>query len=403
MVRRIAYGNLLSTLIDVPHILIDITRLFGTRIVGRLPTGIDRVSLEYLRRYGTEARAILQVGRYCAVLPRALSTLAFDALIDVQYPFMPIATRLLFSATMRSAFAPPVSGCIVFNTGHWGLNHRRGLASLRRRGARPFVFIHDLIPIARAEFCRPGERDRHVLRIRNALKAACGIMVNSHGTLEELEQFAEREALACPPTVVAPLAPAPLVGTGPRPMDAGYFVMLGTIEPRKNHWLLLQVWRRLIDRLGDAAPRLVIIGRRGWQCASVTDMLDRCGALSGIVVERADCGDAELAVYLRHAQALLMPSFAEGYGMPIAEALAAGTPVIASDLKVFREIAGRIPDYADSLDERRWEDLVLEYAEGYGGARSAQLRRLQGYQSPTWRNHFRIVDDFVNRLCADRT
>lgn len=67
-----------------------------------------------------------------------------------------------------------------------------------------------------------------------------------------------------------------------------YFVVLGTIEPRKNHLLLLQVWRQLIEELGLAAPRLVIIGQRGWECEQVVDLLDRCEVLRGVVLEKTD-------------------------------------------------------------------------------------------------------------------
>jgi glycosyltransferase involved in cell wall biosynthesis len=178
-----------------------------------------------------------------------------------------------------------------------------------------------------------------------------------------------------------------------------YFVILGTIEARKNHWLLLQVWRRLIERFGAATPRLVIIGRRGWECENVLDMLERCAPLDGIVIERGNCSDHDVAVYLQHAQALLMPSFAEGYGLPVVEALSAGLPVIASDLAIFHEIAGETPDYVDPLDGTRWAELIVQYAAG-GGLRNEQLQRLARYRAATWREHFDIVDALVRRVGA---
>jgi TetR/AcrR family transcriptional repressor of mexJK operon len=79
--------------------------------------------------------------------------------------------------------------------------------------------------------------------------------------------------------------------------------MLGTIEPRKNHALLLDVWRTLVARHGDRTPRLVVIGQRGWACEEVWNALDRELALKPYIVERASCSDAELAAYLRRAHA----------------------------------------------------------------------------------------------------
>src|SRR5436305_12196484 len=129
--------------------------------------------------------------------------------------------------------------------------------------------------------------------------------------------------------------------------------MLSTIEPRKNHWMILQVWRGLVELHGAAAPRLVIVGQRGWECENVLDLLERCESLRGFVLEKPACSDSELVTYLRHAQALLFPSLVEGYGLPLAEALSLGLPAIASDLPVVREIAADIPDHLEPLDALR--------------------------------------------------
>jgi glycosyltransferase involved in cell wall biosynthesis len=113
------------------------------------------------------------------------------------------------------------------------------------------------------------------------------------------------------------------------------------------------------------------------------------------VLERNDCSDAELVSWLQHARALLFPSFAEGYGMPLVEALGHGVPVIASDLPVFREIAGTIPDYLDPLDGPAWLRLLRSYAAPDSAERGSQLQRLQYFRVPTWQHHFQLVDAFL--------
>jgi glycosyltransferase involved in cell wall biosynthesis len=182
------------------------------------------------------------------------------------------------------------------------------------------------------------------------------------------------------------------------PLQQPYFVVLGNIEPRKNHWMLLQLWRRLVDQHAAAAPRLVIIGQRAWECENVVDLLERCRQLRAFVIERASCGDEELVNMLRHARALLYPSFVEGFGLPIAEALSLGVPVIASDLAVFREFAGEVPEYADPLDGRRWLELIADYAQPYSARRAAQTARMPNFSAPTWAHHFERVDHFVSDL-----
>jgi hypothetical protein len=69
--------------------------------------------------------------------------------------------------------------------------------------------------------------------------------------------------------------------------------------------------------------------------------------------------------------------------------------VIASDLAVFHEIAGDVPEYLDPLDGPRWADLILEYSAAESKSRIAQLRRLTEFRTPTWFQHFAIVDVFL--------
>jgi glycosyltransferase involved in cell wall biosynthesis len=259
--------------------------------------------------------------------------------------------------------------------------------------------VHDLIPLTHAEYCRPGVDVTHRLRMHTALKHASGLIMNSQATLDSLADEAHRANLPLPPTVVARLAsgvtPRPLA---PRPLPEPYFVMLGTIEPRKNHWFILHVWRRLAEQLGAAAPKLVVIGRRGWECENVIDMLERCESLKSVVIEEAHCSDEQLHAYLQHAQALLFPSFVEGYGMPLAEALALKVPVLASDLDVFQEIADDIPDYLDPLDGPGWLARIQAYARANSPERDAQLTRIERFREPTWAEHFEHVDGFLEAL-----
>jgi glycosyltransferase involved in cell wall biosynthesis len=92
-----------------------------------------------------------------------------------------------------------------------------------------------------------------------------------------------------------------------------------------------------------------------------------------------------------------MPSFVEGFGLPIIEALSLGCPVIASDLPVFREIGGQIPTFVDPLDREGWERWIRAFA-GDDPERSRQTGCMQNYQSPQWAEHFAIVDAWLARL-----
>jgi glycosyltransferase involved in cell wall biosynthesis len=161
--------------------------------------------------------------------------------------------------------------------------------------------------------------------------------------------------------------------------------------------LLLEVWRTLADRLGHDAPRLVIVGARGWQAGEVLAQLDSLGRLAPLVEEHSRCSDEELALLLSGARALLMPSIAEGFGLPVFEALEFGTPVIAADLPVYREVAGDIPVYIPPDDVGAWEQAIIDYGVD-GPVRASQLQRMQDFRVPDWAYHFVVVDQWLGKL-----
>ena len=379
--------------------LIDVTRLVDRTMQGRLPTGVDRVGLEYVRYFGQHATALVRFSGQWIELSLADSERVFDALLspsgNVNSLFRRAVVRSFMGSVGRKFSAPR----FFFNTGHSGLEKAYYAQFLQSSALKPLYFVHDLIPVTHPEYCRPGEAERHRVRMNTMLSTGQGVIANSAATLAEFAAYAQASARPMPETAVALLAPARLPEpVAARPWDAPYFVMLGTIEPRKNHWLVLQLWRQLIERLGAAAPRLVIIGQRGWECENVVDLLERCEALKEFVFEQPACTDADLSSWLHHSQALLFPSFAEGYGMPLVEALAMGVPVIASDLPAFREIAGDIPEYVDPLDGRRWGELVVEYAKAQSLMRQGQCQRMAGCELPTWGAHFQQVEALMERL-----
>src|SRR5262249_41244642 len=157
------------------------------------------------------------------------------------------------------------------------------------------------------------------------------------------------------PVTVAPLGlDLKLVAGSEGAATQPYFIFVATIESRKNHLLLLDVWERLALELGAATPRLVIVGRRGWSHEKVVERIANSSVLSRLVDEYNTLPDTALARLLAEARAALYPSFAEGYGLPVAEALALGVPVICSDLAELREVARHVPEYLDPGDPQAW-------------------------------------------------
>jgi glycosyltransferase involved in cell wall biosynthesis len=383
------------------EVLIDVTRLVDRTLQGRLPTGVDRVNLAYVQHFADRAVALLRYAGRWIVFSCADSARLFAALLAPTGDFAWWVRWLVARNLMRLGDAKRLSGHILFNAGHSGLDHPDYALQIQRRGLTPVFFLHDLIPITHPEYCRAGEAERHQRRLETMLSVGRGLIVNSQATLDAAEDYGKRHGRKLPPHVIAPLAPPDLPAPAAfRPLKAPYFVILGTIEPRKNHLLLLHLWRNLALEQGDSAPWLVIIGQRGWECEQVVDLLERCEVLRKLVIELPRCSDADLSTYLHHAQALLFPSFEEGYGIPLVEALAVGVPVIASGLPVFREIAGEIPDYLDPLDGPGWQRLILDFASPDSERRADQLGRLAGFRAPSWESHFLKIDALLDEIDA---
>lgn len=380
--------------------MLDVTRLIWRRWVGRLPTGIDRVCLAYLERYRGDAQAVIQYRGFRRILAEASSDRLFDILNDPRRTVRRDLARFLGCERLRSAKSLPGSGRLYLNIGHTALQEDGYLAWTKAADVRPVYMIHDLIPISHPEYCRAGEAARHARRVRNMLASAVGIIGNSRVTLDSLASFASTEAIATPSMLAAPLGITQRKGNVARLPKSGRptFVMLGTIEARKNHLLLLQIWARLVRTYGADAPRLLVIGQRGWECEQVFDLLDRSEILREAVIEVGDCSDAEVDAHLRDARALLFPTLVEGYGLPLIEALALGTPVIASDLAVFHEIGQEVPDFLDPLDGPAWQSAIESYAQSGSVRRNAQRARLAHYRAPTWDDHFASVNTWLETL-----
>jgi glycosyltransferase involved in cell wall biosynthesis len=381
---------------DAPFLL-DVTRLIWRRWAGRHPTGIDRVCLAYLERFAPVAQAVIQHRRYRRILDRETSAILFGLLSNWDSGFR---AKLIKSA-LRYGARPdcPGKGRFYLNIGHTGLDDPGLSEWVAKAGVRPTYFVHDLIPITHPEYCRVGEDQRHRARMRTVLSTATGIIANSQATIDELVKFAGAEELSRPPAIAAWLGTAPL----PQPAttntsDRSTFITLGTIEGRKNHLLLLQVWDQLARRLGAKAPQLLVIGQRGWEAEEAIDRLERSAVLKSSVIEIGGCDDRALAVHLAGARAMLFPSFAEGFGMPLMEALQIGTPAIASDLPVFREIGQGVPELLDPLDGAAWEKAILDYAAEGSARRDAQLDRLKRFRVPTWEDHFAKVEAWLARF-----
>jgi len=158
--------------------------------------------------------------------------------------------------------------------------------------------------------------------------------------------------------------------------------VVGTIEPRKNVELLLDIWEHLVIKYGK--PTLHIVGRRGWERPEVLRRLD---ALTGTnVIEHKAMCDRDLRALMSGARALLFPTLNEGFGIPLYEARAMGLPVIASDLPVLREHGAAGTKFVPVNDKDAWCAAIED---------SLNPKPAGPSPVPTWAEHFAKIEDLL--------
>lgn len=124
-----------------------------------------------------------------------------------------------------------------------------------------------------------------------------------------------------------------------------YFLMVGTLEPRKNYIRLLEAYHRLIVQ-NNRLPDLLFVGRKGWLYEDILQQISKPD-LAGRVHLTGAIPDIDLVQIYRRAKALLYPSLYEGFGLPILEAMSCDCPVLTSNISSMPEVAGLAAEYVD--------------------------------------------------------
>ncbi len=392
-----------------PARLLDLTR--SLRRAGRTATGVDRVERAYLDHFIADdapAYGLIRTSLGFALLDRSGMQQFRDGLLNRRdWPqadwlsrvakgrdkaltqaetlvrresigrCLPIRLSKMLRAQMGSEFT-------YYNVGHSNLT-RRTLHGVKAAQGRVEVLIHDVIPVEYPDYQRPGTVAPFIEKLKRVRDHADRIIYNSSDTRQRadtvMKAFGE-----IPPSIVAHLGTIPPVGD-PAALPPGvlphrpFFITVGTIEPRKNHLFLLDLW----EELGAGAPPLLICGSRGWNNDAVFARLDALPA-DGPVREVAGLTDAALNALVQQSAGMLFPSHAEGFGLPPVEALMLGTRVLCNDLAVLREILGNYATFASVFDRQTWLHTIRSWENTQPNA-----GEIDGFAGPDWTDHFKTV------------
>ena len=385
--------------------LLDLTRLVSRLGLGPL-TGVDRVEFAYLTHLLAEPVSLWALVRTkigFLLLDHAgaqgIAALAGGATLP-DADWVSRVTRR--GQPVRAMAETAARGMAVARCTRWGLRRmlRRvpagfhylnvGHANLTDQvlGAmgRVGVLVHDTIPLDHPEFASAGTPKAFAAKLAVVARHADVVIYST----QDARRKAEAHMARVPAAIVARLGVPMPVPTGTVDIAKPYFVVLGTIEPRKNHALLLDVWEEMAAQ-GNGVPGLAIVGRRGWADPALLARLDRLRAQLPQILELPGLDDGAVASLLLGSEGLLFPSLAEGFGLPPVEAAALGVPVIASDLSATHEVLEDYPVYQSVTDRYSWLETIMQRMALAGMPQKTMQGARPRVEPPTWADHFNAV------------
>jgi glycosyltransferase involved in cell wall biosynthesis len=274
----------------------------------------------------------------------------------------------------------------------WETRQLRDLWRAKRdSGFRYIPIVYDLIPIVAPHYTTPEAASQMTDYFGELVWLADHTLHISEVSRADFATHCEALGWRPPPSSVIPLGcdipgvPDPArLPAALRGVTFGLFV--STIEPRKNHRAVYQAWDRLVrsGAIDPARHKLVFAGRRGWSADDLIGEIDANPAIAGSLIRVENADDALLATLYDAAAYTVLPSFLEGYGLPLMEAFAFGKPCVAADIPSLREIAPGLPDFIDPLDTPAWARAMARYSTDAAAREAASARVRSGHHPVTW-------------------
>jgi glycosyltransferase involved in cell wall biosynthesis len=269
------------------------------------------------------------------------------------------------------------------------------VAALKRRYGTKFVMVlHDLIPVYARETC-----DQDTARVfddflRRALRHVDHVLSISENTAKDLRRYARSMSVPVPPITVTrngssfeefPPKGSYAAEVAAEEIPDRFVLFVATIEGRKNHQLILDIWRRMLAEGGDP-PHLVCVGRVGWKSEPFVAKLIETNYLDGRVILMQEVSDAYLQLLYSRCLFTVFPSLYEGWGLPVGESLAAGKVCVCSNRASLPEVAGEFGAYLDIDDPEQSLRVVRDLISDTAGREQLEQKIRRHYQPVTWKS-----------------
>lgn len=309
----------------------------------------------------------------------------------------------------------PVPGDILFCPAYWHDLDPKYLRSVQLRGARIVTLVHDILPVTHPRFYKAPWKHLFAANLITAMRRSDALFAVSQATADAMIELAARSGLADVTVGVARNGYHPLVSQDMRRrVDTGAFtpvlreptryamiremqpfLMVGSIEPKKGHIPVIRSFEALWDA-GLARP-LVIVGRKGWLEESVVHAIRTSRHYKRTLFWFEDFDDLDLYSTYRRSRGLIFGSYAEGFGIPMIEALAAGCPVIGYDTPINREVLGSHGLMFDDFASFGRHVIALDDDDTFAAA----CARVADFSWPSWDDVTSALFDSLREIFAD--
>lgn len=377
----------------------------GSAERGQAKTSPAAFLKSYLKRvyvaFLTLVAAILHYPKAHDFLLAPRNRYGFNMMIDkvLIQPFKAAAGLFRKRAKAPAEGTPPVSpgDILLMLDSTWEMNTWPSVARAKRSGANVIAVLYDLIPLTHPHFCEVPLTEAFRKWFHETLQHSDGFMTISDTVRKDLATYLDKEYspdLAREKKMDFFLLGGDfnnlsideeLVREEIRKVFAARptYLLVSTIEPRKNHAYLMEVFNRLWAKNRDI--NLCFVGRVGWMVEDLLESVGKSDEYGERLFHWSDIGDVELAYCYKNATSLLFPSFVEGFGLPIMESLAHQLPVLASDTPVHREVGLDNIGYFD-LDDPHSLEMMIEEIDDNGIPASLAVKpgiRLHDWEAST--------------------
>lgn len=290
--------------------------------------------------------------------------------------------------------------------GVWNEDNKRNTlySILKSNNYRIFTLVYDVIPILYSQYCNQNTLYRFMDYLTGVLKYTDVILTNTENTKKDIKELMEKTNIESKKIEILPLGAdfqtnciikdQSIQKEALKAVSKGkYILTVGTIEPRKNHQYLLDYFDKYCDK---NEINIIIAGREGWNVSNFMQRLKTHPAYNKRIFFIEKANDTTIDYLYKNAFIFVFPSYYEGYGLPIIEALSHGIITAVSDINVFKEIGKQYCDYISLNDLSSLNTVVKKYLNNEK-CLIDRKKELANFNIPRWDETIKVFDQIIRK------